>query len=45
MGTVGMAADNASGVEGGNFQVFEEFLTRSGASVHLKTLVSTQRSS
>ena len=40
MGIVGTVADNASGVVGGNYQIFENFLNRSGASVHLKTEVS-----
>lgn len=40
MGTVSMATDGAVGIEGGNFQVFENFLKRSGASVHLNTKVN-----
>lgn len=39
MGTVSMATDGAVGIEGGNFQVFENFLKRSGAGVHLNTKV------
>ncbi|KAG6857603.1 hypothetical protein H0H87_010171 [Tephrocybe sp. NHM501043] len=39
-GTLSMATDDARGIEGGNFQIFEQFLKRSGANVHLNTLVS-----
>lgn len=39
MGLVSMATDGAVGIEGGNFQVFEHFLNRSGADVHLGTKV------
>ena len=39
-GQVSLAADNAVGVKGGNFQIFQNFLARSGAKVHLNTTVS-----
>ena len=39
MGAVSMATDGAVGIKGGNFQVFEHFLNRSGAKVHLSTKV------
>lgn len=39
LGAVSMATDGAVVVEGGNFQVFEQFLNRSGAKVHLGTKV------
>lgn len=39
-GAVSMAADNAAGIAGGNWQVFDQFLQRSGSTVHLKTPVS-----
>lgn len=39
-GACSMAADHASGVSGGNFLLFEQFLQRSGANVFLNTLVS-----
>ncbi|KAH9942685.1 FAD/NAD(P)-binding domain-containing protein [Amylocystis lapponica] len=38
-GLVSLAANGASGVKGGNFQIFENFLARSNASVHLNTTV------
>lgn len=44
-GACSMAADNASGVSGGNFLLFEQFLKRSGANVFLKTPVSRVRCS
>jgi prenylcysteine oxidase/farnesylcysteine lyase len=34
-----MAATGASGIAGGNFQIFEQFLNRSGANVYLNTPV------
>lgn len=38
-GTCSMAATGASGIAGGNFQIFEQFLNRSGANVYLNTPV------
>ncbi|KAG9223147.1 hypothetical protein PLEOSDRAFT_1111305 [Pleurotus ostreatus PC15] len=38
-GAVGLAATGAVGIKGGNFLVFEQFLKRSGANVHLNTTV------
>jgi Prenylcysteine lyase len=38
-GSCSMAADNAAGVAGGNFLVFENFLNRSNANVYLETPV------
>ena len=35
-----MAANSASSAKGGNFQIMENFLARSGAHVHLNTTVS-----
>ncbi|KAG6812064.1 hypothetical protein H0H92_004595 [Tricholoma furcatifolium] len=35
-----LATPGARGIEGGNFQIFEQFLERSGAEVHLNTEVS-----
>ncbi|GLB36511.1 putative prenylcysteine lyase [Lyophyllum shimeji] len=40
-GACSMAATGARGIEGGNFQVFEQFMNRSGANVHLKTAVTS----
>jgi len=40
-----MATDGAVSVEGGDFQIFEEFLNRSGAKVHLGTKVCRVRTS
>jgi prenylcysteine oxidase/farnesylcysteine lyase len=40
-GACSMAADHAAGVVGGNFQLFEQFLKRSGANVFLKTPVTS----
>lgn len=34
-----MAATGASGVASGNFRIFENFLNKSGANVHLDTEV------
>ena len=34
-----MAATGASGIAGGNFQIFEQFLNRSRANVYLNTPV------
>lgn len=34
-----LAANGAYGVKGGNYQIFENFLARSGANVHLNTTV------
>jgi prenylcysteine oxidase/farnesylcysteine lyase len=39
-GACSMAVDNAAGVAGGNFQLFEQFLKRSKATVFLNTTVS-----
>jgi prenylcysteine oxidase/farnesylcysteine lyase len=39
-GAVSMAASGASDIEGGNYQIFEQFLKHSGAHVHLNTKVS-----
>ncbi|KZT06641.1 FAD/NAD(P)-binding domain-containing protein [Laetiporus sulphureus 93-53] len=39
-GMCSMAADGASSVKGGNFQLFEEFVKRSNASVSLETAVT-----
>ncbi|KAG6885530.1 hypothetical protein C0993_000526 [Termitomyces sp. T159_Od127] len=39
-GIVSLATDDARGIKGGNFQLFEQFLKRSGAHVHLNTQVS-----
>lgn len=36
-GLCSLAAAGASSVKGGNYQIFEQFLERSGASVHLNT--------
>ncbi|KAF9454994.1 hypothetical protein P691DRAFT_770093 [Macrolepiota fuliginosa MF-IS2] len=40
-GLCSLAATGASGIKGGNFQVFEQFLERSNASVHLNTTVDS----
>ncbi|KZT70702.1 FAD/NAD(P)-binding domain-containing protein [Daedalea quercina L-15889] len=40
-GMCSLAAGNAASVKGGNFQVFERFLVRSNATVHLKTEVTS----
>ncbi|KAH9918096.1 Prenylcysteine lyase-domain-containing protein [Fomitopsis serialis] len=40
-GMCSLAAENAASVKGGNFQVFEQFLARSNATVHLKTEVTS----
>ncbi|KAF6766488.1 Prenylcysteine lyase-domain-containing protein [Ephemerocybe angulata] len=40
-GACSMAADNAAGIAGGNWQVFDEFLKRSGANVYLNTPVTS----
>jgi prenylcysteine oxidase/farnesylcysteine lyase len=34
-----MATDGAVGVQGGNFQIFEQFLYRSGAKIFMETPV------
>ncbi|OCH92435.1 FAD/NAD(P)-binding domain-containing protein [Obba rivulosa] len=39
-GLCSLAATGASSVKGGNFQIFEQFLARSGARVHLNTSVT-----
>jgi prenylcysteine oxidase/farnesylcysteine lyase len=36
-----LAATGAAGISGGNYQIFEQFLRRSGASVHLNTNVNS----
>ncbi|TFK30726.1 hypothetical protein FA15DRAFT_690376 [Coprinopsis marcescibilis] len=38
-GACSMAASGAAGVAGGNFQLFEQFLNRSGANIYLSTPV------
>lgn len=38
-GKVSMATHGAVSIKGGNFQIFEHFLNRSGATVHLGTRV------
>jgi len=43
MGLAAMAAEGAHSVAGGNFQVFEHFLSASEASVHLNTTVTGLR--
>ncbi|KZT42779.1 hypothetical protein SISSUDRAFT_846389 [Sistotremastrum suecicum HHB10207 ss-3] len=40
-GTVSMAASGASSVKGGNFQIFENFVSRSGANLFLNTPVTS----
>ncbi|KAF9479736.1 FAD/NAD(P)-binding domain-containing protein [Pholiota conissans] len=40
-GAVSMAGTGANGIAGGNFQLFEQFLNRSGANVYLNTPVSS----
>ena len=35
-----MATAGATGIQGGNFQLFEHFLNHSGASVYLNTAVN-----
>ncbi|KAG5646044.1 hypothetical protein DXG03_004467 [Asterophora parasitica] len=40
-GAISMAATGSKGIEGGNFQIFEQFLKHSGANVHLKTEVNS----
>lgn len=42
-GACSLAATGASSVKGGNFQIFENFLGRSDAKVHLNTTVCTIR--
>lgn len=42
-GAVSMAAEGASDIEGGNYQIFEQFLNRSGANVYLNTKVGNSR--
>lgn len=42
-GTVSLAASGATSIQGGNFQLFEGFLNRSGANVHLRTPVTSIR--
>jgi prenylcysteine oxidase / farnesylcysteine lyase len=39
-GLCSMATNSASGIKGGNFKIFEQFLEHSGANVHLNTAVS-----
>jgi hypothetical protein len=41
-GAASLAATSASGIQGGNFQIFENFLNRSGAKVYLNTPVILQ---
>ncbi|KXN81104.1 Farnesylcysteine lyase [Leucoagaricus sp. SymC.cos] len=40
-GLCSLAANGAVGIEGGNFQIFEQFLKRSGALMHLNTTVTS----
>ncbi|KAF8203830.1 Prenylcysteine lyase-domain-containing protein [Pholiota molesta] len=40
-GACAMAGTGANGIKGGNFQMFEQFLNRSGADVYLTTPVSS----
>jgi prenylcysteine oxidase/farnesylcysteine lyase len=40
---VSMASSGGSDIEGGNRQIFEQFLNRSGANVYLNTKVSSSR--
>ncbi|KAF8898341.1 Prenylcysteine lyase-domain-containing protein [Infundibulicybe gibba] len=40
-GACSMATSGAAGIQGGNFQIFEQFLKRSGAKVYLNTTVSS----
>lgn len=40
-GACSMAAEDASGIAGGNFQLFEQFLKRSGANIFLNTPVQS----
>lgn len=39
-GAVTMAASDGTSVQGGNWQIFDQFLNRSGASVYLNTNAS-----
>ena len=39
-GGASMAATGASGIAGGNYQIFERFIAESGANVYLDTPVS-----
>ena len=43
-GALSMASSGASDIEGGNYQLFEQFLNRSGATVYLNTKVSSSSS-
>lgn len=38
-GGASMAASGASGIAGGNYQIFERFISKSGANVYLNTPV------
>jgi len=40
-GLCSMATKGATGIEGGNFQIFEQFLLRSKANLYLSTAVRT----
>jgi len=40
---VSMATSGASEIEGGNYQIFEQFLNHSSATVYLNTKVSSSR--
>lgn len=42
-GMVSMAANGASSVKGGNRQIFQQFAKRSGAKIHLNTIVKSIR--
>jgi prenylcysteine oxidase/farnesylcysteine lyase len=39
-GGASMAATGATGIAGGNYQIFEKFIAESGANVYLDTRVS-----
>lgn len=41
-GTCSMAASNACSIQGGNFQIFEQFLLRSKANLFLRAAVRTR---
>jgi prenylcysteine oxidase/farnesylcysteine lyase len=42
-GALSMASSGASDIEGGNYQIFEQFVNRSGATIYLNTKVSISR--
>jgi prenylcysteine oxidase/farnesylcysteine lyase len=43
-GLISMASSGAYSVKGGNYQIFEEFIKRSGATINLNTEVRTRPS-